>query len=141
MNTPIEVMEHYYPIRFEAYKIREDSGGPGKWRGGMGIERTFVVEERVQITVLGDRSRISPSGFDEGLPGQPSEYHVLRMDGQRVQLKSKDAIVLEPGDTLVIRTAGGGGYGNPLKRDASLVKEDIADGYITAELGSKAYGQ
>lgn len=141
MNTPIEVMEHYYPLCFETYEIREGSGGLGEWRGGMGIERAFTVRALVQITVLGDRSRIPPHGFGGGLPGQPSEYYVVKRNGQRVHLKSKDATVLEPGDKLVIRTAGGGGYGNPRKRTTSLVKRDVEDGYITEEQASKAYAQ
>lgn len=139
MNTPIEVMEHYYPVHFESYAIREGSGGAGEWRGGMGIHRAFSAKDRVQVTVLGDRSRISPAGLNEGLPGLASEYYVLRANGKTVRLRSKDATVLERGDTLVMRSAGGGGYGNPRKRIKSLVLKDMEDGYITEEAAGKAY--
>jgi len=99
LNTPIEVMEHYYPIQFASYKIRDESGGHGEWRGGMGIERSITARSRIQITLLGDRCRIPPPGLKGGLPGQPSEYLVVRSNGERVRLKSKDATVLELGDT------------------------------------------
>lgn len=139
MNTPIEVMEHYYPVRFESYTIREGSGGLGEWRGGMGIERAFTAKARVEIRVLGDRARISPRGFGGGLPGEPSEYFVVRANGQRIQLKSKDATVLDLGDRLVIHTAGGGGYGDPRNRNSALVKRDLENRYITKEQAMKDY--
>ncbi len=132
MNTPIEVMEHYYPIRFVSYRIRADTGGIGEWRGGMGIERAFQAKAHIQVAVLGDRHITRPWGFGGGLSGQPSEYCVVRSNGERVCLKSKDTAVLERGDTLIICTPGGGGYGNPQKRKPSLVKDDVENGYITA---------
>jgi N-methylhydantoinase B len=139
LNTPIEVMEHYYPVRFKEYKIRDLSGGFGQWRGGMGIERTFTAQERISITVLGDRNRIRPSGLAGGLPGEASEYFVIKADGQQISLKSKDTAQLEPGDTAIIRTAGGGGYGDPRKRKPSLIMKDIENQYITHEKARSVY--
>jgi N-methylhydantoinase B len=133
LNTPIEVMEHYYPIQFASYRIRDNSGGKGEWRGGMGIERSITAKSRVEVALLGDRCRISPKGLNAGLPGLPSEYSVLRTSGERVRLKSKDATVLEEGDTLIIRTAGGGGYGDPRKRDPALLMMDRENQYVTNE--------
>jgi N-methylhydantoinase B len=131
MNTPVEVMEHYYPVRFESYKILQDSGGLGEWRGGMGIERAFTAKAKVQITLIGERHRIAPYGLWGGFPGRRSDYFVVRSNGEHVQLESKDSTVLESGDKLVIRTAGGGGYGDPQKRDTELVKTDLANGCIS----------
>lgn len=133
LNTPIEVMEHYYPIQFASYRVRDNSGGQGEWRGGMGIERSITAKFRVEVALLGDRCRISPKGLKAGLPGLPSEYSVLRTGGERVRLKSKDATVLEEGDTLIIRTAGGGGYGDPRKRDPALLRLDRENQYVTNE--------
>jgi N-methylhydantoinase B len=133
LNTPIEVIEHYYPVRFQAYKIRDSSGGPGEWRGGMGIERAFTAQERISITVLGDRNRIHPAGLAGGLPGKTAEYIVVRGNGQQVRLKSKDIAQLEPGDTIVVRTAGGGGYGDPKKRNPMLIKKDIENQFVEKE--------
>ncbi|MCS6788418.1 MAG: hydantoinase B/oxoprolinase family protein, partial [Aigarchaeota archaeon] len=113
LNTPIEVIEHYYPVLFVCYRLREGSGGEGRWRGGMGIERGFRALARIKVTVIGERSRHRPWGLRGGGDGAPSEYVVERTSGERVRLRSKDATVLEQGDVLIIRTAGGGGYGRP----------------------------
>jgi N-methylhydantoinase B len=113
LNTPIEVMEHYYPLIFESYRLRDGSGGLGRWRGGMGLERSFTARARIEVTIIGERNRIPPWGLLGGEPGQPSQYLVRRKDGQIENLKSKDKTTLNPGDTLIIRTAGGGGYGKP----------------------------
>jgi N-methylhydantoinase B len=113
MNTPIEVMEHYYPILFRSYRFRDGSGGSGRWRGGMGIERSFTALATIRVAVMGDRSRHRPWGLQGGGDGAPSEYFIQKAGGEVVRLRSKDVAVLEPGDTLVIRTAGGGGYGKP----------------------------
>ncbi len=131
LNTPIEVMEHYYPIQFVSYRIRDNSGGQGEWRGGAGIERSFTAKSQVEIALLGDRCKIPPPGLRGGLPGQPSEYLVLRSSGESLRLKSKDATVLEVRDTLIVRTAGGGGYGDPRRRDPALAKNDHENQYVT----------
>lgn len=140
LNTPIEVMEHYYPIRFEKYKIRESSGGPGEWRGGMGIERSFTAKARIKIALIGGRSKISPSGSRGGLSGRPSEYSVLRQNQGPSILRSMDEVVLDPGDTIVVRTGGGGGYGDPRHRKPSLVRKDLENGYVTMKEAEKIYG-
>ena len=139
LNTPIEVMEHYYPIQFATYRIRDQSGGPGEWRGGMGIERSITAKSQVQVTVLGDRCKIPPPGSRGGLPGGPSEYSVERRNGERQLLRSKDATILEAGDTLIMRTAGGGGLGNPHKRKPELVRKDLDNQYITEGYAKQIY--
>jgi N-methylhydantoinase B len=133
LNTPIEVIEHYYPIRFETYGIRGGSGGLGEWRGGNGIERSFTARATVQVTLLGDRSRLKPWGLRGGLPGETSEYSLRKVNGEVIRLNSKEAAVLCAGDTLIIRTAGGGGYGNPVRRSPTRIREDLENEYITSD--------
>ncbi|MEM2766509.1 MAG: hydantoinase B/oxoprolinase family protein [Candidatus Caldarchaeum sp.] len=111
LNTPIEVIEHYYPVMFKSYMLRDGSGGEGRWRGGMGIERSFTALAKIHVSVMGERSRHRPWGSMGGGEGAASEYLVVKARGEVVKLRSKDVTTLEPGDTLVIRTAGGGGYG------------------------------
>jgi N-methylhydantoinase B len=111
MNTPIEVMEHYYPVFFESYKLRKNSGGDGKWVGGLGIERSFRAEADITTTVIGDRSKLRPWGLEGGGPGKNSRYSVIRRGGRSERLESKETVLLHAGDSLVIRTPGGGGYG------------------------------
>ncbi len=140
LNTPIEVMEHYYPIKFETYGLRDGSGGPGEWRGGMGIERALTAKAPVQVAIFGERSTVRPWGLKGGLPGEPSEYSVRRSNGKVIRLKSKDALVLEGGDTVRVRTAGGGGYGDPRNRKSLLVKEDLENQYVTEQQAKAVYG-
>ena len=116
LNTPIEVMEHYYPLIFTAYHLREGTGGSGTWRGGDGIERAFKARAPISVNVLGERSRVRPWGLRGGLPGKPSEYLVRRSNGKLERLRAKDSTTLQPGDELIIRTAGGGGIGREAKR-------------------------
>ncbi|MGA2461085.1 MAG: hydantoinase B/oxoprolinase family protein [Candidatus Bathyarchaeia archaeon] len=139
LNTPIEVMEHYYPVMFRAYRIRDGSGGAGKWRGGLGIERSFTTRARIEVTVLGDRCKIQPYGLNGGLAGKSSEYSVARANDEEVKLDSKDTTILEAGDTLTMRTAGGGGFGQPHDRDPSLVRSDIENHCITSTEAAKIY--
>lgn len=133
MNTPIEVMEHYYPIIFETYALRSGSGGAGEWRGGVGIERAFTALTEIQIAILGERRKTRPWGFGGGLPGEASEYIIRKADGSTLHLRSKDSAVLAPSDTVTIRTAGGGGYGSPKKRGSKLLHDDIENGYVTGK--------
>jgi len=133
LNTPIEVMEHYLPIIFESYGLRSGSGGTGRWRGGVGIERSLTAQARIQVTLLGERKKIWPWGYKGGLPGQGSEYMVRKPDGTISPLKAKDSAVLAPSETLIIRTAGGGGYGDPKKRDPRLAAEDLENEYTIGE--------
>ena len=133
MNTPIEVIEHYYPLIVESYALRSGTGGPGEWRGGVGIERSFRAQAEIQLVILGEREKIKPWGYIGGLQGQASEYTIRRRDGTYSRLKAKDSGVLAPSDTLIIRTAGGGGYGNPKKRNPKLLARDLEDEYITED--------
>jgi N-methylhydantoinase B len=132
LNTPIEVMEHYYPLIFESYALRSGSGGAGQWRGGVGIERSFTARAQIQVTLLGEREKIRPWGYNGGLPGLASEYLIRKADGRISRLKAKESALLAPSDTLIVRTAGGGGYGDSKERDHSLTVEDLENEY-TAE--------
>jgi len=133
LNTPIEVIEHYYPVIFQSYNLRSGSGGEGEWRGGVGIERSFTALATIEVTLLGERSRVRPYGYKGGLPGQPSQYLVQKPNGESVGLRSKESITLNPSEMLIVRTAGGGGYGDPKKRARTSVKEDFENEYISKE--------
>lgn len=133
LNTPIEVIEHYYPVIFQSYSLRSGSGGEGEWRGGVGIERSFTALATIEVTLLGERSRVRPYGYKGGLPGQPSQYLVQKLNGESVVLRSKDSVTLNPSEMLIVRTAGGGGYGNPKKRARTSVKEDFENDYVSKE--------
>ncbi len=129
-NIPIEAMESDYPFfRVEDYSLRSESGGAGRRRGGMGFQRAYrVLAPDVVFATYGDRFRIPPEGLFGGGPGARAETFVER-GGQRIPLKSKQSFALAPGDRLVVRTGGGGGYGPPGEREAERRAADAADGF------------
>ena len=141
MNTPIEALEAYLPLRFEGYALRADSGGPGRWRGGCGIERSWTLRSpKATLSILAERTKIPPWGLHGGLPASLGEYELVRGDGSVERLPPKCTIPLKQGDRLVIRTPGGGGYGSPLERPPDLVLKDVVNGLVSVEAAEKHYG-
>jgi N-methylhydantoinase B len=141
MNTPIEALEAYLPLRFNSYNLRPDSGGPGKWRGGCGIERAWtLIGLKATLSILAERVKLHPWGLGGGGPGALGEYILERADGEIRRLPSKCTVPLERGDKLIIRTPGGGGYGDPLKRDPDLVLRDFLNGLVSIDAAQKDYG-
>ena len=111
LNTPVEALEHGYPIRVLQYSLRRGSGGSGKWRGGDGIVREVQFLTKAQVTLLSDRRRFPPYGLSGGEPGATGINTLTRSDGKREQLPSKFTTWVQPGDILSIQTPGGGGWG------------------------------
>ena len=142
MNTPIEVIESELPLQVIKYELRPSSGGAGKWRGGMGVIRSFkLLANKAKLTMIGERVRRRPWGLQGGLPGKPAKYYVVKASTNKViQLGSKATVILEKNDKVVIETAGGGGYGNPIRRDPGMILQDYLNGLITAEEAMKYYG-
>jgi N-methylhydantoinase B len=141
---PVESLEGTLPLLFEQSDLRADSCGHGRWRGGLGIERRVRVEtEGASLTVLTDRVIIPPYGVDAGGAGKGNRFVVIR-EGEELELSDvpgkATAFRLLPGDVVVLRSAGGGGLGDPLMRESGAVLEDVRQGYITAEEALNAYG-
>ncbi|HFB55022.1 MAG TPA: hydantoinase B/oxoprolinase family protein, partial [Hellea balneolensis] len=139
-NVPNEFLEAYFPLRIERYESIADSGGAGKFRGGNGISIHYHFLEKGTIAIHDDRWFIYPWGVNGGTPGQRSHKSIIRTDGREEVLPSKcDDIEVHEGDVLIYNTWGGGGWGNPLEREADLVALDVKRGLVTAE-GAKRYG-
>jgi N-methylhydantoinase B len=109
-NTPVEVLEHDYPILVARYALRKNSGGAGQFPGGQGLIRDFHFLGEVAVSLLSDRRRHAPYGLHGGEPGQPGENVLLSDDGDTT-LPGKINLTLPPGSRLSIRTPGGGGWG------------------------------
>jgi len=109
-NTPVEVLEHDYPVRLTRYALREGSGGAGKFPGGLGIIREFEFLTEVTVSLLTDRRRHAPYGLHGGQPGAKGENVLITTDGEQ-PLPGKVNLTLPPGSRLSIRTPGGGGWG------------------------------
>ncbi|MGC9133771.1 hydantoinase B/oxoprolinase family protein [Caldisphaera sp.] len=111
MNTPIEITESTYPMFFTSYKIREGSGGEGKYRGGDGIVRSFKVLYPARLAVMSSRFLTNPYGLFNGKPGKPSKLTIKRKNGSIEDIKPLSVIELFADDEVIIETPGGGGYG------------------------------
>ena len=111
--TDPEVLEWRYPVRLESYAIRRGSGGPGRWHGGAGGTRRIRFLEPMTVTTLSGHRRVPAFGLAGGAPGALGRHWVERADGSVTEMRGCDSVKLEPGDTFVLETPGGGGFGPP----------------------------
>ncbi len=139
-NVPNEFLEAYFPLRIDRYETIADSGGAGLNRGGNGISIHYHFLQKGTISIHDDRWFTYPWGVNGGSPGMRSTKILERADGSREVLPSKcDNIEVMAGDVLVYDTWGGGGWGNPLERDAALVAREVRQGLVSVK-GARAYG-
>jgi len=140
-NVPNEFLERYFPLRITEYTSIPDSGGAGLNRGGNGIHMTYEFLNRGMISIHDDRWFTYPWGVNGGEPGERSTKILRRVDGSQEVLPSKcDNIEVHKGDQLDFITWGGGGWGNALERDASLVALEVERGLVSAEGAAQNYG-
>ena len=111
LNTPVEALEHAYPLRVEQYSLRAGSGGAGQHRGGEGLVRRIVVDCAGDVTLLSERRRRAPYGLHGGTAGQAGADCVIDSAGLRTPVNGKCALKLAPGEQIEIATPGGGGWG------------------------------
>ncbi|HEY4349165.1 MAG TPA: hydantoinase B/oxoprolinase family protein [Gaiellaceae bacterium] len=137
-NAPIEETELNYPVRINGLSLVEDSEGPGRFRGGLGLRKDYLFDRHTTFTVLADRDKAGPWGAFGGHAGRVAEYVLIRAGSER-RLGSKSTIDLEPGDVISVRTCGGGGYGPPEERDPAHVLRDVLEGKISAERARDLY--
>jgi len=137
-NAPIEETELNYPVQVTRLALVEDSDGPGRFRGGLGLRKDFRFEQPTTFTVLADRDRIGPWGAAGGASGKVAEYVLIR-DGSETRLGSKSTVDLVPGDVISVRSCGGGGYGPPEERDPQRVLRDVLEEKVSAERAREHY--
>lgn len=113
MNTPVEALELAYPLLVEEYRLREGSGGRGRYNGGLGIRRAIrYMAEAGTLSIISDRRRFPPGGIFGGEDGKPGR-NVLVRNGREIPLPSKVTMGIRRGDLIIIETPGGGGWGKP----------------------------
>ena len=140
-NLPIEAMEMEYPLRVLSYGLVADSGGAGRFRGGLGIHKRIQALVPLTFSAHSDRHEICPWGLFKGKPGGKGSFVLQKQSGDKKILRSKaSGISIKKDDVLSFKTAGGGGYGSPLKRNVDLVKEDYVNGKISREKARSEYG-
>src|SRR5262249_59997933 len=122
-----------YPFLVEQHALRSDSGGAGKFRGGLGLALTYRALNRCKANINCDRTRDPPWGLHGGQPASTNCAVIRRAaDGsERVVYKATE-IEIEPGDTVTFLTAGGGGYGDPRDRDPQTLARDLAQGVVSS---------
>jgi N-methylhydantoinase B len=141
MNTPIEILEMSFPVRIERYEIVPDSGGPGKHRGGCGVERVWrVLGGPSQASVCLERTKTAPFGLLGGGAGAPGRIALIEADGTERELNSKGAFAAPAGARICLRAPGAGGFGPPAARDRARLRADVLDGYVTPEAALAEYG-
>ena len=141
-NAPVEEMEINYPVRLLRYELIPDSGGAGKWRGGLGIKREyqFTNPSSTTVTIFADRSKFSPWGISRGKDGKGAAFFLNPSGETKKRLSSKCVFDVLPDDIVSFQTPGGGGYGDPFERDLSLVSRDVQQGKLSKEKAIKDYG-
>ncbi|HJU48147.1 MAG TPA: hydantoinase B/oxoprolinase family protein, partial [Gaiellaceae bacterium] len=137
-NAPVEETELNYPLRVGGLALVEDSEGPGRFRGGLGLRKDYRFDLHTTFTLLADRDRSGPWGVEGGCDAPPAEYVHVR-DGVETRLGSKTTVDLVPGDVISIRTCGGGGYGPPEERAPELVLRDVLEGKVSVERARDVY--
>jgi N-methylhydantoinase B len=125
MNTPIEILEMSFPLRVEEYSLRPDSGGAGRWRGGVGVRRSWrILQHDSQCSTCCERTVTAPPG----------------LEGTSHRVPSKGAFVAPSGSLVTLDLPGSGGFGPPAERDPAVLAQDLIDGYVTAAGAWRDYG-
>ena len=141
MNIPAEALELEAPIRVHRASLAPDSGGPGEHRGGLGAWLEYeILDGEMTVTYRGERHFCQAAGAGQGEAGGRASAEIVRGDGSVHAIPSKEVVRMQAGDRLIIRTAGGGGFGDAQKRPQDRVRADIENGKVTAEAAARAYG-
>lgn len=146
-TTPIEVMEQYYPVLFEEYSLHEGSGGAGEHRGGFGVNYTIRLRRgEARASMVMDHGRTGPRGV---LGGEDGGFNTVAIETQHPDgvrryvpphLSKDQDIEIKAGDRVRVSTPGGGGYGDPSRRDPAEIARDIERGYYTPQQIAERFG-
>ena len=139
-NIPIEEAECTYPVRVERYGLVRDSGGAGRYRGGLAVERAWrLLSGEANLSIRSDRRAYRPYGLYGGLPGAPSINILSRPEGDEV-LPTMISTRMRAGEQLYHHMAGGGGWGDPLARPPEAVADDVRNDKVSIEAARELYG-
>ena len=137
-GVPAEIIENVSPLLMEQRALVPDSGGPGRYRGGLGQEMVLSVRtsEPVIHSAMYDRTKFPALGYGGGKNGELGDFHLS--DGSRPHPKAQYRLL--PDQKVTLRLPGGGGFYSPLERDPELVRQDVRDGYVSSEAAQAEYG-
>src|SRR6478672_2070943 len=138
---PIELQESMYPFRVEEFRLRQDSGGAGRWRGGLGFDKQYVLLAPAELWANFDRIGCPPWGVQGGKAGKSGQVLIFKNGNTEPELLYKtEGRLVEAGDRVRMSTGGGGGYGDPKTRPVELVAKDVIRGFVSRESAEKDYG-
>jgi N-methylhydantoinase B len=143
-TAPIEVMEQYFPVLFHRFALREGSGGAGWRRGGFGVHYEMeLLRGEARASFVMDHGRYGPPGVLGGADGAPNVVRIHRGGETAIpeHLSKDQDIAIAAGDRVEVMTPGGGGYGDPARRDPASIARDVARGYYTAEQAARLWPQ
>jgi N-methylhydantoinase B len=142
-TPPIEILEQRFPVLFEEFALAEGTGGPGRQRGGFGVRYKISLRRgEARVSFVMDHGRVGPPGVFGGASGSPNMIEV-EIDGRRStppHLSKGQDILLRQGDSISVRTPGGGGFGDPSTRDRELILRDLRRGYYDHQLLKTRFG-
>ena len=139
---PAEILESAYPVMFNQWALRPDSGGPGRNRGGLGaVYEIELLEENADVFLFGERGKYAPPGVVGGLPAAMNKFTYQQDDGDHTppMVSKMVGIKLKKGQSVHLETPGGGGYGPPIERDPAAVSRDYSLGFVSRENALKEY--
>jgi N-methylhydantoinase B len=139
--APIEIIESEFPTRVTRFELIRDSGGPGTFRGGLGVRREYLNLADARFSIRSMKHVIPPNGMAGGGSGRPGDIWINPETAQAKHLPTRYAdYPLQEGDVFRLDSPGGGGYGDPLSRPAERVLADLREGYISPEAAERDYG-
>jgi N-methylhydantoinase B len=139
-TTPIEILESEFPCRITRFDLTPDSGGKGRWRGGLAMRREYQLLEDATVVRRFNKTRFPPKGVAGGADGSRARFVVRLGTPKELETAASARVEMRAGERFLLQSAGGGGYGDPGKRDHAALLRDVAEGYLSAETASKDYG-
>jgi N-methylhydantoinase B len=136
--TPIEILETEFPCRITRFELVPDTGGAGQWRGGLSLLREYELLENATVIRRYDKSRFPPAGLAGGKAGCAARF-VMRLGTAQEAPMPSGRYEMQAGERFLLQSAGGGGYGDPGRRDGAALARDMAEGYVSAVGAKKDY--
>jgi N-methylhydantoinase B len=132
-TTPIEILESEFPCRITRFDLVPDSGGAGQWRGGLAMQREYQLLEDATVIRRFNKTRFPPKGVAGGEDGSRARFVVRVGTDQQFETPASARVDMTAGERFLLQSAGGGGYGEPNKRETTAIARDIAEGYVTKD--------
>src|SRR5215468_1999211 len=140
-TTPIEILESEFPCRITRFDLVPDSGGAGEWRGGLAMRREYELMENATVIRRFNKTRFPPKGVAGGKDGSRARFVVKVGTPQEYETPASARVEMKAGERFLLQSAGGGGFGEPGKRDRAALAHDIAEGYVTAAAVKSQYNE